>query len=154
MCFFLICILILSVFCLCIYLYCFVVMLMFCVILMFCSCFIVLCIFSFVCTSVGLLPPGESPIVIVVVVVVAAAIIIIIIIILTSVCNSQKKKEKLAWKIDVNHIKERDEDKRSLKTGLHYLLKQEASRPAPPPFPPADYTTNLLPGRKAAGAWR
>ena len=35
-----------SVFCLCTYLYCFVV----------------LCIFIFVCTSVGLLPPGESPI--------------------------------------------------------------------------------------------
>ena len=32
---------------------------------MFCSCFVVtvvLCIFIFVCTSVGLLPPGESPI--------------------------------------------------------------------------------------------
>jgi uncharacterized membrane protein len=31
---------------------------------MFCSCFVVivvLCIFMFVCTSVGLLPPGESP---------------------------------------------------------------------------------------------
>jgi hypothetical protein len=31
---------------------------------MFCSCFVVivvLCIFIFVCTSVGLLPPGESP---------------------------------------------------------------------------------------------
>jgi hypothetical protein len=31
----------------------------------FCSCFVViviLCIFIFVCTSVGLLPPGESPI--------------------------------------------------------------------------------------------
>jgi hypothetical protein len=42
---------------------------------MFCSCFVVivvLCIFILVCTSVGLLPPDESPI---------AAIIIIIIII-------------------------------------------------------------------------
>jgi hypothetical protein len=32
---------------------------------MFCSCFVVivvLCIFIFVCISVGLLPPGESPI--------------------------------------------------------------------------------------------
>jgi hypothetical protein len=29
---------------------------------MFCSCFVVLYIFIFVCTSVGLLPPGESPI--------------------------------------------------------------------------------------------
>ena len=29
---------------------------------MFCSCFVVLCIFVFVCTSVGLLPPSESPI--------------------------------------------------------------------------------------------
>jgi hypothetical protein len=32
---------------------------------MFCGCFVVivvLCIFIFVCTSVGLLPPGESPI--------------------------------------------------------------------------------------------
>jgi hypothetical protein len=38
-----------SVFCLCTYLYCFVF-------------FYVLCIFIFVCTSVGLLPPGESPI--------------------------------------------------------------------------------------------
>jgi hypothetical protein len=56
-----------TVFCLCTYLYCFVVILLFCVILMFCSysCFVVivvLCIFIFVCTSVGLLPPGESPI--------------------------------------------------------------------------------------------
>jgi hypothetical protein len=25
------------------------------------SCFVILCIFIFVCTSVGLLPPGESP---------------------------------------------------------------------------------------------
>jgi hypothetical protein len=45
-----------SVFCLCTYLYCFLFFL-FCS----CSCF-VLCIFIFVCTSVGLLPPGESPI--------------------------------------------------------------------------------------------
>jgi hypothetical protein len=31
--------------------------------LLFCSYFVVLCYFySFVCTSVGLLPPGESPI--------------------------------------------------------------------------------------------
>ena len=51
-----------SVFCLCTYLYTFVLLLLFCVILMFCSCFVVLCIFIFVCTSVGLLPPGESPI--------------------------------------------------------------------------------------------
>jgi hypothetical protein len=29
---------------------------------MFCSCFVVLCIFIFVCTCVGLLPPGENPI--------------------------------------------------------------------------------------------
>jgi hypothetical protein len=29
---------------------------------MFCSCFLVLCIFIFACTSVALLPPGESPI--------------------------------------------------------------------------------------------
>jgi hypothetical protein len=29
---------------------------------MFCSCFVILYIFIFVCTSVGLLPPGESPI--------------------------------------------------------------------------------------------
>jgi hypothetical protein len=50
-----------TVFCLCTYLYCFVVLCFF----MFCSCFVVvvvLCIFIFVCTSVGLLPPGESPI--------------------------------------------------------------------------------------------
>jgi hypothetical protein len=51
-----------TVFCLCTYLYCFVVILLFCVIFMFSSCFVVLCIFIFVCTSVGLLPPGESPI--------------------------------------------------------------------------------------------
>jgi hypothetical protein len=34
---------------------------------MFCSCFVVidvLCIFIFACASVGLLPPGESPIVV------------------------------------------------------------------------------------------
>jgi hypothetical protein len=30
--------------------------------LLFCSYFVVLCLFIFVCTSVGLLPPGESPI--------------------------------------------------------------------------------------------
>jgi hypothetical protein len=30
--------------------------------LLFCSYFVVLCIFIFVCTSVALLPPGESPI--------------------------------------------------------------------------------------------
>jgi hypothetical protein len=30
--------------------------------LLFCSYFVVLCIFIFVCTNVGLLPPGESPI--------------------------------------------------------------------------------------------
>jgi hypothetical protein len=38
--------------------------LLFYVFFMFCSCFVVivvLCIFIFVCTSVGLLPPGESP---------------------------------------------------------------------------------------------
>jgi hypothetical protein len=34
---------------------------------MFCSCFVVIvvllfCVFIFVCTSVGLLPPGERPI--------------------------------------------------------------------------------------------
>jgi hypothetical protein len=53
-----------SVFCLCTYLCCFVVILLFCVTLIFCcySNFVVLCIFIFVCTSVGLLPPGESPI--------------------------------------------------------------------------------------------
>jgi hypothetical protein len=54
-----------SVFCLCTYLCCFVVILLFCVILMFCICFVVivvLCIFIFVCTNVELLPPGESPI--------------------------------------------------------------------------------------------
>ena len=43
-------ILIFSVFCLCTYLFCFVVILLFCV------------IFIFVCTNVGLLPPGESAI--------------------------------------------------------------------------------------------
>jgi hypothetical protein len=42
-------ILTLSVFCLCTYLHCFVVI-------------VVLCIFIFVCTSARLLPPGESPI--------------------------------------------------------------------------------------------
>ena len=30
--------------------------------LLFCSYFVVLCIFIFVCTSIGPLPPGESPI--------------------------------------------------------------------------------------------
>ena len=49
-----------SVFCLCTYLYCFVVILLFCV-FMFCS-FVILCIYIFVCTTVGLLPPGESPV--------------------------------------------------------------------------------------------
>jgi hypothetical protein len=47
-----------TVFCLCSY---FVVLCFF----MFCSCFVVIvvsCILIFVCTSVGLLPPGESPI--------------------------------------------------------------------------------------------
>ena len=54
-----------SVFCLCNYLYYFVVILLFHVILIFFSSFVVivvLCIFIFVCTSVGLLPPSESPI--------------------------------------------------------------------------------------------
>jgi hypothetical protein len=48
-----------TVFCLC-NLYCFVVILLFyCFVLfMFCSCFVYL----YFCTSVGLLPPGESPI--------------------------------------------------------------------------------------------
>ena len=79
------------VLCLCTYLYCFVVILLFCVILCFVSfcCFVLFCIlcyfvvlchfvvlcyfvfcvillfcviFIFVCTSAGLLPPGESPI--------------------------------------------------------------------------------------------
>ena len=61
---------------------------------MFCNCFVVLCIFIFVCTSVRLLPPGESPIAVVVVVVVVVVvavvviiIIIIIIIIITWVIN-------------------------------------------------------------------
>ena len=44
-----------SVFCLCTYLYCFAVILFY-VILLFCV------IFIFVCTSVELLVPGESPI--------------------------------------------------------------------------------------------
>jgi hypothetical protein len=49
-----------TVFCLCTYLYCFVVILLFYV---FCFVVIVvLFIFIFVCTSGGLLPPGESPI--------------------------------------------------------------------------------------------
>jgi RsiW-degrading membrane proteinase PrsW (M82 family) len=48
------------VFCLCTYVYCFVVISLFCG---FFVCFVVvLCIFIFVCTSVGLLPPGESPV--------------------------------------------------------------------------------------------
>jgi hypothetical protein len=59
-----------TVFCLCTYLYCFVVILLFYIFFIFCSflllvvlcIFFVLCIFIFVCTSVGLLPPGESPI--------------------------------------------------------------------------------------------
>ena len=59
-----------SVFCLCTYLYCSVVILLFCDILLF------YIVFIFVCTSVGLLPPGESPIVV---------IIIIIIIIITDI---------------------------------------------------------------------
>jgi hypothetical protein len=50
-----------SVHFLCTNLYCFVVILLFCV-FTFCSCFVVLCIFIFVRTNVGLLPPGESPI--------------------------------------------------------------------------------------------
>jgi hypothetical protein len=50
-----------TVFCLCTYLYCFVVILLFYVFLCFVV-IVVLCIFNFVCTSVGLLPPGESPI--------------------------------------------------------------------------------------------
>jgi hypothetical protein len=45
----------------------------------FCSCFVVLSIFIFVCTCVGLLPPGESPI---------AVKIIVIIIIIIIICNS------------------------------------------------------------------
>jgi hypothetical protein len=37
--------------------------LLFCVILLFCSYFVVLCYFyCFVYTSVGVLPPGESPV--------------------------------------------------------------------------------------------
>jgi hypothetical protein len=53
-----------TVFCLCTYLYCFVVILLFYVFLCFVVFIfvIVLCIFIFVCTSLGLLPPGESPI--------------------------------------------------------------------------------------------
>jgi hypothetical protein len=54
-----------TVFSLCTYFYCFVVILLFYVSFIFCSCFVVivvLCIPIFVCTSVGLLPPGESPI--------------------------------------------------------------------------------------------
>jgi hypothetical protein len=62
---------------------------------MFCSCFVVtvLFIFIFVCTSVGLLTPGESPIavvvVVVVVVVVAAAVVVAVttIIITTTIYN-------------------------------------------------------------------
>jgi hypothetical protein len=61
------------VFCVCPYLYCFVVILLFCFVI------VVLCIFIFVCTSVGLLPPGESPIAVVVVVIIIIIIIIIII---------------------------------------------------------------------------
>jgi hypothetical protein len=64
-----------TVFCLCTYLYCFAVILLFyvflCFIVFFCFyssfvyfvlCTFVSCTFVFVCTSVGLLPPGESPI--------------------------------------------------------------------------------------------
>jgi hypothetical protein len=53
-----------SVFCLCTYLYCFVVILLFYVLcfVVFFVVMVVLCIFISVCTSVGLLPPGESPI--------------------------------------------------------------------------------------------
>jgi hypothetical protein len=52
-----------SVFCLGTYLYCFVViLLLFFCFLCFVVFFVLLCIFIFVCTSVGLLPPGESPI--------------------------------------------------------------------------------------------
>ena len=48
--------------CFCTYLYCFVVILCyFDVLWLLCSCFVLLCIFIFVCTSVVLLPPGESP---------------------------------------------------------------------------------------------
>jgi hypothetical protein len=49
---------------LCTYFYCFVVVLLFCVfyvLYLFC-CYSFLCTFIFVCTSVGLLPPCESPI--------------------------------------------------------------------------------------------
>jgi hypothetical protein len=40
---------------------------------MFCSSFViivVLCIFIFVCTSVGLLPPGESPIAVIIIIII------------------------------------------------------------------------------------
>ena len=47
------------VFVICIYIFC---VLFVYLSLLFCSYFVVLCIFIFVCTSVGLLPPGESPI--------------------------------------------------------------------------------------------
>jgi hypothetical protein len=56
---------------------------------MFCSCFVVivvLCIFIFVCTSVGLLPPGESPIAVVI-------IIIIVIIIITTTYGSTRTRK-------------------------------------------------------------
>jgi hypothetical protein len=52
-----------SVFCLCTYLYCFVVILLFCAILMFCSCFVVIVVSLFcVILFLSVLPPGESPI--------------------------------------------------------------------------------------------
>jgi hypothetical protein len=65
-CVFVICMYVLtfSVFCSCSYLYSFVFIFCF-ALFKFCICFVVivvLCIFIFVCTSVGLLPPGESPI--------------------------------------------------------------------------------------------
>ena len=45
----------------------------FCVLFVY---FVVLCNFIFVCTSVGLLPPGESPIEVVEVVVVAVVVVV------------------------------------------------------------------------------
>ena len=66
-------ILTLSVFCLYTHLYCFVVIL-FC--FLFCSCFVVLSIFIFVCTTVGLLPPDESPIAVVILVVVVVVVVV------------------------------------------------------------------------------
>ena len=69
------------------YFYCFIVILLFsailfCVILFFCSYF-----YCFICSSVGLLPPGENPIAVVVVVAVVVVIIIIIIILFYGVEN-------------------------------------------------------------------